>query len=320
MDELFERIIFDALKKEATDIHLQSKEIGNILFRVHGQLILYENLKIDIMMKLINYIRFISRIDLNYHLKPQTGHMIYKLQNNSYNLRISNLVGKDNETLVIRILNNHDVISIHNISYIDDVNRFLQDISKKENGLFVISGSTGSGKSTTLYALIDEIYQKYQKNIITIEDPIEIDKNYCLQIELNEKQGVTYEESLKQILRHDPDVIMIGEIRDEKTASLALTCSLTGHLVITTIHASHCINTIKRLENLGLSRLDLEDVLIGVMTHRIKYAQNKNIIVISEYMNQDDIQNYLVQNQIHYFDFNTAIAKLHEQGIFYEEK
>ena len=320
MDELFERIIFDALKKEATDIHLQSKEIGNILFRVHGQLILYENLKIDIMMKLINYIRFISRIDLNYHLKPQTGHMIYTLQNNSYNLRISNLVGKDNETLVIRILNNHDVISIHNISYIDDVNRFLQDISKKENGLFVISGSTGSGKSTTLYALIDEIYQKYQKNIITIEDPIEIDKNYCLQIELNEKQGVTYEESLKQILRHDPDVIMIGEIRDEKTASLALTCSLTGHLVITTIHASHCINTIKRLENLGLSRLDLEDVLIGVMTQRIKYDQNKNIIVISEYMNQDDIQNYLVQNQIHYFDFNTAIAKLHEQGIFYEEK
>lgn len=94
--------------------------------------------------------------------------------------------------------------------------------------------------------------KNYQKNIITLEDPIEIEKDYCLQIELNEKQGINYNESLKQILRHDPDVIMIGEIRDETTAQLALTCALTGHLVLTTLHASHCINTLKRLVNLNI--------------------------------------------------------------------
>lgn len=320
MNELFECIIFDAIKKGATDIHLQSKEKGIIQMRIYGRLEIYEYMEYEKMKKLINYIRFVSKIDLNYHLKPQTGHLIYDLQNKRYNLRISNLVGKDNETLVIRILNNHNDISIDNLSYLAEVTSFLKEVSQNEHGLFVISGATGSGKSTTLYALIDEIYKKYHKNIITIEDPIEVDKNYCLQIELNEKQGITYEDSLKQILRHDPDIIMIGEIRDEKTASLALTCSLTGHLVLTTIHASNCINTLKRLLNLGLTQLDLEDVLVGVMTQKIKFNQNKKLIVISEYMNQDNISQYFQQHSIQYFDFHHAFLKLKEQGIDYEDK
>lgn len=320
MDELFERIIFDAIKKGATDIHLQSKEKGMIQMRIYGQLEMYECIEQDKMKKLINYIRFLSKIDLNYHLKPQTGHLIYNLQNKRYNLRISNLVGKDNETLVIRILNNHSDISIDNLSCLAEITSFLKEIAQNEHGLFVISGATGSGKSTTLYALIDEIYKRYHKNIITIEDPIEIDKNYCLQIELNEKQGITYEDSLKQILRHDPDIIMIGEIRDEKTASLALTCSLTGHLVLTTIHASNCINTLKRLLNLGLTQLDLEDVLIGVMTQKIKYNENRKLIVVSEYMNQEDIFQYLQKHTVQYFDFHHAFLKLKEQGIDYEDK
>lgn len=319
MEELFERIIYHALKKNATDIHLQSKKLSTIHFRVYGQLELFEQINQNEMKKLVNYIRFISKIDLNYHLKPQTGHIQYFFQNKKYNLRISNLVGKDNETLVIRILNNHEQISILNLSKIYKVTYFLKELTKKENGLFVISGATGSGKSTTLYAMIDEIYRLYHKNIITIEDPIEIDKDYCLQIELNEKQGITYEESLKQILRHDPDVIMIGEIRDERTASLALTCSLTGHFVITTIHASNCINTIKRLENLGLSKLDLDDVLVGIMSQKIKYDREHHLVVVSEFMEKENINQYFNTSGRNYFDFREAKEKLQQIGIYYEE-
>lgn len=319
MNELFERIIFNALQLKATDVHLQSKKKGTIKFRVKGQIMLFEEISHEEIKKLINYIRFISKIDLNYHLKPQTGHFKYHYLNKDYNLRISNLVGKDNETLVIRILNNHDDISLDQISKINEVHQFLHKITKKDNGLFIISGATGSGKSTTLYALIDQIHKLYNKNIITIEDPIEIDKDYCLQIELNEKQGITYEESLKQILRHDPDVIMIGEIRDEKTAALALTCSLTGHLVLTTIHASNCINTLKRLENLGISKLDLNDVLIGVMTQKIKYDKHNDLVVVSEFMEQNDIFHFLNENHIQYFDFKRAKMILDSKGIVYEK-
>lgn len=318
MQELFDRIIYNALKLGATDIHLQSKNKGTVSFRIYGKIQLFENFDKDEIIKLINFIRYISKIDLNYHLKPQTGHYRYYYDQRYYHLRISNLSGKDNQTLVIRILNNHPYISLDKISYLPEVERFLRQIVSHEHGLFIISGSTGSGKSTTLYALLDEINKRYHKNIITIEDPIEIDKDYCLQIEINEKQGINYEKSLKQILRHDPDIIMIGEIRDSATAALAITCSLTGHLVLTTLHASHCINTIKRMINLGLTRLDLADVLIGVMTQQIHYSDKNDLIVVSEYMTEQEIHHYFNSSLISYFDFAQARKRLIEEGISYE--
>ena len=264
----------------------------------------------------MNYIRFISKIDLNYYRKPQTGHYVYILNNKKYNLRISSLIGKDMDSIVIRILNNHQKLSLDNISKDVNVYQFLKQIVKKESGLFVISGATGSGKSTTLYAILDAINKTYKKNIITLEDPIEINKDYCLQIEIDEKKGIGYHESLKQILRHDPDVIMIGEIRDEKTAQLALTCALTGHLVLTTIHASNCINTIKRLENLNISSLDLEDVLLGVMTQKMRFNDKKDIIVLSEFIDQEHLLNYFHQRVINYYDFSKAFATLKNIGVF----
>lgn len=318
MHELFERIIYNALVQGATDIHLQSKNKGTIEFRIYGQIHLFEQIDNEEMIRLINYIRYISKIDLNYHLQPQTGHYRYSYDHQSYHLRISNLVGKDNQTLVIRILNNHPYISLSNISHLHEVKQFLKSIVDRQHGLFIISGATGSGKSTTLYAMLDEINHQYHKNIITIEDPIEIDKDYCLQIEINEKKGINYEKSLKQILRHDPDIIMIGEIRDQTTAALALTCSLTGHLVLTTIHASHCINTIKRLLNLGISKLDLSDVLIGVMTQQIHYDKQDHLVVISEFMTEEEIHHYIIDNFIEYFDFNHAKKRLNQEGIYYE--
>lgn len=318
MNELYEQIVIDAIKAEISDIHIQVKSKGKILLRKSGILTFYKDISKENGKKLINYIRYISKIDINYRNKPQTGHILFLYQNKKYNLRISSLTGKEVETLVIRILNNHPSLDINILTYLEDVRIFLNEIVIHDSGLFVISGATGSGKSTTLYTLLDTISQKFHKNIITLEDPVEIDKEYCLQIELNEHQGITYEESLKQILRHDPDIIMIGEIRDEKTAQLALTCALTGHLVLTTIHASHCINTLKRLENLGIKRLDLEDVLIGIMTQKMKYDSNGNHVVLAEFMTQDDINYYFCHHQLNYFDFQKAEKKIQDLGIIYE--
>lgn len=319
MEELFEQIIYQAIKNNVSDIHLQCKEKGVIKFRICGELEVYNSYEKDVIIALMNYIRFISKIDLNYYRKPQTGHQIITIGNKKYNLRISSLIGKDMDSIVIRILNNHQYLSLKNISKDQNVFRFLEKIVKKENGLFVISGATGSGKSTTLYAILDEINKTYRKNIITLEDPIEIDKDYCLQIEIDEKKGISYNESLKQILRHDPDVIMIGEIRDEKTAQLALTCALTGHLVLTTIHASNCINTLKRLMNLNISSLDLEDVLLGVITQKMRFNQNKDVVIVSEFIDRQHLLDYFHQNIVHYYDFNKAISTLKNLGALNEK-
>lgn len=320
MEELFEQIIYQAIRENVSDIHLQCKEKGVIKFRIYGELVVYETYEKNNIIQLMNYIRFVSNIDLNYYRKPQTGHYIFLLNNKKYNLRISSLIGKDMDSIVIRILNNHQKLSLENISKDKHVYHFLKTIVKKESGLFVISGATGSGKSTTLYALLDAINHSYKKNIITLEDPIEINKDYCLQIEIDEKRGINYHESLKQILRHDPDVIMIGEIRDEKTAQLALTCALTGHLVLTTIHASNCINTIKRLENLNISSLDLEDVLLGIMTQKLRFNQNNDVVILSEFIDCNHLAGYFHQNKQEYYDFSKASLTLKNIGVLNEKE
>lgn len=319
MEELFEQIIYQAIKKNVSDIHLQCTEEGVIKFRTYGELVIYEKYEKNVLIQLMNYIRFISKIDLNYYRKPQTGHYVFLLNHRKYNLRISSLIGKDMDSIVIRILNNHQKLSLENISKDKHVYHFLKNIVKEESGLFVISGATGSGKSTTLYALLDAINHTFRKNIITLEDPIEINKDYCLQIEIDEKKGINYHESLKQILRHDPDVIMIGEIRDEKTAQLALTCALTGHLVLTTIHASNCINTIKRLENLNISSLDLEDVLLGVMTQKLRFNQNNDVIILSEFIDHKHLMDYFHQNKLEYYDYSKAFSTLKNIGVLNEK-
>ena len=319
MEELFEEIIYQAIKKNVSDIHLQCTEKGVIKFRICGELLAYETYEKTNIIQLMNYIRFISKIDLNYYRKPQTGHYVYVLNNKKYNLRISSLIGKDMDSIVIRILNNHQKLSLENISKDIHVYQFLKQIVQKDSGLFVISGATGSGKSTTLYAILDTINKMYKKNIITLEDPIEINKDYCLQIEIDDRKGISYHESLKQILRHDPDVIMVGEVRDEKTAQLALTCALTGHLVLTTIHASNCINTIKRLENLNISSLDLEDVLLGIMTQKMRFNDKKEVFILSEYIDQKNLLKYFDRKKIDYYDFSKAACTLKNVGVLNEK-
>lgn len=316
MDELFDKIIYRALKRKATDIHLALRDELTIRFRVFGELVKYETLDKEKGGKLINYIKYKSLINTNYKLLPQTGDFKIIVEGKEYNLRISYLPSTDFESIVIRILNNHDVLTIDQLTYQNDIKEYLYWLTKQTSGLFLISGSTGSGKSTTLYTLLREIVQQKSKNIITIEDPVEIHIDGCLQVELNDKLGITYHQTLRQILRHDPDVIMIGEIRDEETAMIAMTCALTGHLVLSTIHASNAYLSLKRLMNLGIQKIDIEDVVIGVMSQRIRYdIENKRVIVLSELLSKQQIIDYFKTGQIDYLTFSSQARKLIEKGI-----
>ncbi|MEG0275509.1 MAG: ATPase, T2SS/T4P/T4SS family [Coprobacillus sp.] len=315
MEELFEKMIYRALTKKATDIHMFLKERLSVQFRVFGNLLKYDEFDNEQGSKLMNYIKYKSMINMNYKLLPQTGDFIVSISQKDYYLRISYLPTLDFESIVIRILNNHEPLTIEELTHLDDIKSYLYWLTHQSSGLFLISGATGSGKSTTLYTLLDEISKQDNKNIITIEDPIEMHKEKCLQIELNEKLGITYHQTLKQILRHDPDVIMIGEIRDEDTAKVAITCALTGHLVLTTIHASNAILSLKRLINLGIDSVDLSDLVIGAMSQRIKYdTKKKEVIVLSEVLTREQVKTYLNHNEVKYNDFLYQAKKLIKQG------
>lgn len=304
MDELFETIIYKALQSKATDIHLKLDKHLSIMFRVFGELEFYSKLEKEEGSKLVNYLKYRSFINVNYRLVPQTGAFHYFINDHIYFLRVSFLPGLDFESMVIRILNNHDKITINELSEIDEFTLFLNSICRKKSGLFLVSGATGSGKSTTLYALLDKMIEMGGRNIVTLEDPVEMVKEHCLQIEMNEELGIDYYSSLKQILRHDPDVIMIGEIRDEKTAQLAITCALTGHLVLSTIHASTALLVIKRMLNLGISKTDLEDILIGIVSQRMKYdLKKRRVLVLPEMLTKKQIGLYLQNQQMHYKTF-----------------
>lgn len=315
MKELFLKTINRAIQKQATDIHMTLKKELIIKFRIYGDLVHYDKISFEIGNKLMNYIKYSSSINTNLKLVPQTGEMMIYLSKRKYHLRVSFLPSPNFESIVIRILNNHKKLTISEITHQEDLREYYQQLIHKTSGLFLISGPTGSGKSTTLYTLIDEISQSNQKNIITIEDPIEMKKDYCLQVQLNEQLGITYHQTLKQILRHDPDIIMIGEIRDEKTAKIAITCALTGHLVLTTIHSSNAFLALKRLLNLGVSEADIEDVLIGSVSQRMKYDfSRKEVIVLSELMTKRHIWQYLNNGILDYFTFENEIEKLKERG------
>lgn len=304
MDDIFNSIMHRALEDNATDIHIILKRECHISFRTLGELILYKTCSIEEGNKLINYIRFKAKIDMNYRLKPQTGHYTYLLNKQILYLRVSSLPSQDMDSIVVRILNHYKSLSLNQLTPFPPVIKFLHSIIKKQSGLFVISGATGSGKSTTLYTLLDTIHDTCNRNIVTLEDPIEVKKEYGLQIQINESMGITYESSLRQILRHDPDVIMIGEIRDQETAKLAITCALTGHLVFTTIHAGNCLMTIRRLMNLEVLQVDLEDILIGVMTQKMLYKkESKKPIVLLEYMEKAEIKKYLYNGFEQYTTF-----------------
>ena len=176
---------------------------------------------------------------------------------------------------------------------------FLKSLTNCRQGLVIFSGPTNSGKTTTLHAILHEIACKDQYNVISLEDPIEIEDELYLQLQINEAGGFTYEEGIKELLRHDPDVIMIGEIRDPSTARMLLRCALSGHLIFTTIHAKCCSEAIKRLLEFGLRREELYHTLSAVCAQRLyKKKGTQERVCIYEILEQNELDAYFREEQL----------------------
>lgn len=203
-------------------------------------------------------------MDIGEIRKPQDGSITHKLGPNNYALRLSTLPVNQMESLAVRILPQEENLPIDKLFLFPSQLNVLKKWMNNPAGLILLTGPTGSGKTTTLYALLQSLLEEKSFQTITLEDPIEKKLHDILQVQVNEKAGITYQSGLKAALRHDPDIIMVGEIRDHYTAKFAIDASLTGHLVLSTLHAKNTTGTIHRLLEMGLTKTELSQSLVGV--------------------------------------------------------
>lgn len=270
IETVVERKSFQLLQKaiafKASDIHIiPDEQQYEIYFRKYGRLVPIEAFPDEIGSRVITYLKFLSGLDISEKRKPQSGAFQKRLSELLYSFRVSTLPSVYNkESLVIRLLLQQSSIPIQQLSFNEEMVKPLLKLVENKQGLLLITGATGSGKTTTLYSLIHHCTKELLRHVISLEDPVERTQNHMLQIQVNERAGVTYSAGLKAILRHTPDVIFIGEIRDRETAQIAFEAALTGHLVLTSIHSKDSVNCLYRLYDLGISLEELRQGIIGI--------------------------------------------------------
>ncbi|MPM52805.1 putative type II secretion system protein HxcR [bioreactor metagenome] len=268
--KLTDSIITQAINKNASDIHLDPFHSGTLVrFRLDG--ILKEHIIIpkDIYPAVATRIKIKSSMDISKKMTPQDGKINYRYENRYLDLRTSSIPTLYGEKITIRILNkSNENITIDNIIYNDMQKQELRNALNNQGGIILVTGPTGSGKTTTLCALLNDINSK-QKNIITIEDPIEYNIQGINQVNVNNKSGLTFSIGLRNILRQDPDIIMIGEIRDEETAEIAIKAAITGHLVLSTLHTNNTFSSISRLLDMKIPSYLVADSLVLVVSQRL---------------------------------------------------
>lgn len=258
----------------ATDIHIVPKERETAVFlRVQHDLSFFQKLSLEDSTKVISHFKFMAGLDIGEKRKPQSGAYFTFVNDIQLNLRLSTLPTSFSESLVIRILPPENAIPLEQLSLFPTTTKKLLALIKHAHGLILFTGPTGSGKTTTLYTLLQYSSQTLKRNIISLEDPIEKMSSEILQVQVNEKAGITYSSGLKAILRHDPDVIVVGEIRDEETAQIAVRASLTGHLVLSSMHTRDAPGAVTRLLEFGVKRFEIEQALIAVTAQRLVLVQ-----------------------------------------------
>jgi competence protein ComGA len=263
--QLSQKLINDAVQTQASDIHFYPfKDRTDIYFRIHGKRTYHQSIISEQYQFLITYYKFTSGMDIGETRKPQNGVLAHQVNAQLFSLRLSTLPVNHHESLAIRILPQEKNPGLHQLFLFPNQLGKLKKWISQQAGIILFTGPTGSGKTTTLYALLETILKEKSYQTITLEDPVEKQMQDILQVQVNEKAGITYQTGLKAALRHDPDIIMVGEIRDAYTAQFAFDASLTGHLVLSTLHAKNTKGTIHRLLEMGLQRTDLEQSLIAV--------------------------------------------------------
>lgn len=258
IDLYINELVEKALKLNASDIHIEpmDENFSRIRFRIDGKLRVISEMDYSSYIKLLTRIKLSSKLDISEKRRPQDGYL--KLEKfPEIDFRISTLNTIVGEKLVLRILSIENFKKSQNLlGFSDDSKKILENSIKNKSGMIIFSGPTGSGKSTSLYSLLNKLNDE-KRNIISIENPVEINILGINQISINEKIGLTFQNALRSILRQDPDIIMIGEIRDNETAKMAVRAAITGHLVLTTLHTNNSFASINRLRDLSV-----EDYLI----------------------------------------------------------
>ncbi|WP_342472599.1 competence type IV pilus ATPase ComGA [Metasolibacillus sp. FSL H7-0170] len=266
-----EQLIEEALAFSASDIHLSpTNDRYSVVFRKYGKMHVKGELPQEIATRIITYYKFLSALDISEKRKPQSGAFQKEFEQTVFAFRISTLpsvLGK--ESLVIRILKQNMTLPLAELSYDIKMARKIEQLVQNRQGLLLFCGATGTGKSTSLYSLIHYCCTELKRHVISLEDPVEKNHEQIIQIQVNERAGVTYAEGLRAILRHSPDVIMIGEIRDAETAEIAIQAALSGHLVLSTVHAKNTVNCLYRLMDLGVSLDELRQATIGIIAQTL---------------------------------------------------
>ena len=270
--DFLENLLSEAKSLKCSDIHFESyEESARIRFRIDGQLIETYKVEKDNYSELVNKVKIRAKLNITEKRLPQDG----RITNESFDIRVSILPTLFGEKIVMRLLGQDaSNIDLNTLGMQDDELRDYMEAVKKPNGIILISGPTGSGKTTTLYATL-RLLNDSRRNIVTVEDPIEYTLKGINQVQLKEDIGLTFASALKSFLRQDPDVIMLGEIRDSETALMAIRASLTGHLVLSTIHTNSAVGTISRLIDMGVpSYLISETLNISVAQRLVRKLCN----------------------------------------------
>lgn len=261
-------LLENAYKLQASDIHLEPQEkYLQIRYRIDGKLILIYKASNQISNFLISYLKLISNLDIAEKRLPQDGKFIFSAQN--IDIRISTIPVLFGEKVVLRLLGNKEnLLNLNQMGFSKMNLKYFKDMISASSGLIVITGPVNSGKSTLLYASLNYL-NRLDTNIITIEDPVELNLDGINQMQVNQKAGMDFAVALKASLRQDPDIVMIGEIRDEVVAKQAITTALTGHLVLTTLHTKNALGVPARLIDLGVSPVMLSIALLGMTSQRL---------------------------------------------------
>jgi type IV pilus assembly protein PilB len=267
---MFDIIMIQAIRDRASDIHLEPDETAlRVRFRIDG--FLYESLALpkQIHPSLTSRIKILAEMDIAETRAPQDGNFNVKMEKRGFEIRVSTFPTIYGENVVLRILDQTSpLFKLEDLGFSKDMLDLCKQLIRRPNGIILVTGPTGSGKTTTLYAFLNLINSK-EKNIITIEDPVEYRLVLIRQTQVNPKAGITFATGLRSILRQDPDVIMIGEIRDRDTSEIAHQSALTGHLVLSTLHTNDAPEAITRLMDIGVEPYLISSSLIGVLAQRL---------------------------------------------------
>jgi type IV pilus assembly protein PilB len=267
---LVNMLLTEAVKQGASDIHIEPQESRvQVRYRIDGVLIEKLTIPKHLHPPLVSRLKIISRLDISEHRRPQDGRSRLRFEGRHIDLRLSILPAQLGPKVVIRLLDsNVDLINMDHVSFTADCRQAFEQLLSHSAGMILVTGPTGSGKTTTLYAALNWL-KSPTKNIVTVENPVEYQMPGVTQVHIDVKAGMTFAAGLRSILRQDPDIILVGEIRDQETASIAMEASQTGHLLLSTLHTNDAPTTITRLIDLGIEPFKITSSLLGILAQRL---------------------------------------------------